>query len=1419
MRKNQKNNHGTASSTRRTRSQNKANRTNSNTETISKFFKKADNGDKTNHNQSIYKDAVTEIGETPQFNSSNVSDVDQEFVSIKPAKKVAEIFTQVKEARVKRSSRLKNIAVKKPVANETKKLIHIGKTSDVNVEHLQLAMALSKSMEPELSAINNDEEDVYPSTQQITENARLELLGYRFKSLQSTSQKLKINENLKSVTNRKKSKFRYVKPKLFTTTNEERQKIIQKKVEEILSFTVAKCSVDENIQPVLHSFILQDNVNEKKKVFYLSQQIEKEIDDYYVDALELEKSKAACGYLLKNWDIIAGRDKSPQKNTQKEKEASVEEHCMQIDKSPQENRQEEKETIVEEYNKEMDMDLSQNNSSQNTFVTAKSCSSYFSSVSQMTQKLIRSDSPDLFASSDEDVDMLEDNVFTKSTTQSINSKQYDEPTTHNSVNYNLNFKDKENNAENVEIADENQQIFDGLSRNDASHSLLGNINKLKEPNKGEVPKQINIDHKTNETVEIQEEEIVNCHVTTFSAKKFQNCASASFLSNINAQNLNKSDANFNDSDQNYEVDDNGICTYESFCDYDEPNFDQSVHSAASETEDNINELTNKKTIERIAKQTNAGGVASSNIDKYPALKASNQEIDENNESTFNHSHISPNLASQYANVTHHVQALLNSESFVNDLKSICIEKYFNRSKKVDENPDKLSPIKNACREVNKDEGDLSQAKIVANTLESDECIDLSQDSDNDDDSDHLQTNMSRTEPSLQRHLSTVSMDSTMSTNDSICISDEELNYSCLNATPKPKPQNTWQFERLAFKKNKFAISDSEDEDADVNVTDNKMEESINVTRILAAIQERKCKEHQDSLNKLNTSGIVNLEDDEDSENDSELQEALRLSAIEAEKEEKRRLSQETPENTEKQNSSLTTFIQNNDHEFSDSFPLLNCDISINIPKRDENHEKQDLQSSISINPADLNVENDFADSFPVLVDDIDKNVTENNSDENFPKNDENNEKQDMETSIPIETGYFNDENDFGDSFPSINDGFDHSNLIKETNDEINDTNIQIIGVTPEISDDETEINKDLADCNFPSFDYDNFDHRGNNTIEVEISKPIKEPDEFDLLIENESIFNRLSNNAKPQCRRVQELIGENQTSGKQSNTSRSSPNKRASETFEDTLANLLENTKALQNLDRIENIQLKTPNDENKSNNILNSSSKQNSATFITPGTPADGLYVKTSNVTPMPMFDKMTTPEIHLELDKIGVKRMKRRRGVQMLKYVYNSMHVPLEKQLVIENVEYPEIDIDNFERPSKRRKKLNYDDDAIEEVDAIDVNHARQIEILHSLQAPMQGNIEINRKLTECEPLEDLIFERTQSKRIKSCALPFHIAWHNFLCVNREIWENVLLYEPLQVEVIYAMFKELGFKYHIQDMITFFDKKCITIRIKQNN
>lgn len=65
-------------------------------------------------------------------------------------------------------------------------------------------------------------------------------------------------------------------------------------------------------------------------------------------------------------------------------------------------------------------------------------------------------------------------------------------------------------------------------------------------------------------------------------------------------------------------------------------------------------------------------------------------------------------------------------------------------------------------------------------------------------------------------------------------------------------------------------------------------------------------------------------------------------------------------------------------------------------------------------------------------------------------------------------------------------------------------------------------------------------------------------------------------------------------------------------------------------------------------------------------------------------------------------------------------------------------------------------------------------------------------------------MIFERTFSKKILSCALPFHIAWHNFISTQPALLESILLYEPIWLEDVYLHFKNLGYKYHIQVRLT---------------
>lgn len=63
-----------------------------------------------------------------------------------------------------------------------------------------------------------------------------------------------------------------------------------------------------------------------------------------------------------------------------------------------------------------------------------------------------------------------------------------------------------------------------------------------------------------------------------------------------------------------------------------------------------------------------------------------------------------------------------------------------------------------------------------------------------------------------------------------------------------------------------------------------------------------------------------------------------------------------------------------------------------------------------------------------------------------------------------------------------------------------------------------------------------------------------------------------------------------------------------------------------------------------------------------------------------------------------------------------------------------------------------------------------------------------------------ENLIFERKQSAKIHSCRLPLQIAFYNLLSCNPDIKEKILLYEPLQLEELYMMLKNQGFKYHIK-------------------
>lgn len=161
-------------------------------------------------------------------------------------------------------------------------------------------------------------------------------------------------------------------------------------------------------------------------------------------------------------------------------------------------------------------------------------------------------------------------------------------------------------------------------------------------------------------------------------------------------------------------------------------------------------------------------------------------------------------------------------------------------------------------------------------------------------------------------------------------------------------------------------------------------------------------------------------------------------------------------------------------------------------------------------------------------------------------------------------------------------------------------------------------------------------------------------------------------------------------------------------------------------------------------------------------------IRIKYDNVTPVPDYESMSSPMIVDELRKYGVRPLRKRKGIDLLKYIYESTH-----PIIINGDNHDEYDDGTFVGNDIFKKSKSHDYDA-----------------------------------------NDLIFERRVSKKFHGCRVPLQIVWDNFLTVNPRIMESVLLYEPIQLEVVNGMLKEQGYNFRLVDLLTFFDKKCITVR-----
>ncbi|XP_053987642.1 uncharacterized protein LOC128881019 isoform X1 [Hylaeus volcanicus] len=174
-------------------------------------------------------------------------------------------------------------------------------------------------------------------------------------------------------------------------------------------------------------------------------------------------------------------------------------------------------------------------------------------------------------------------------------------------------------------------------------------------------------------------------------------------------------------------------------------------------------------------------------------------------------------------------------------------------------------------------------------------------------------------------------------------------------------------------------------------------------------------------------------------------------------------------------------------------------------------------------------------------------------------------------------------------------------------------------------------------------------------------------------------------------------------------------------------------------------------------------------------------------NVTPLPNYNDMKTPELHAELCKYGLKIQKRDRAIKLLTHIYNELHpiictIPTEIE-----TEFAIISSDDEEPP---KKKTNYNK----------TNDNYMDDYKYELQHSQESIVSTQLQFENLEPT--ITTDNTQNIKDVFSAL---------IKVKRELHNNILTYEPLCIEALYSILKEEGFNCNINTLVNFLDEQVI--------
>lgn len=190
-----------------------------------------------------------------------------------------------------------------------------------------------------------------------------------------------------------------------------------------------------------------------------------------------------------------------------------------------------------------------------------------------------------------------------------------------------------------------------------------------------------------------------------------------------------------------------------------------------------------------------------------------------------------------------------------------------------------------------------------------------------------------------------------------------------------------------------------------------------------------------------------------------------------------------------------------------------------------------------------------------------------------------------------------------------------------------------------------------------------------------------------------------------------------------------------------------------------------------------------------------DDNIIRYGALSPKPNYDGLESIDLQSELKRFGLKQsLKKRQAIICLEYIYNRTH-----PYIVGGGKTPEIDVKAKKArsekliPNEAKAKLNFN-------------------IGFSFDHLADGKF-------QRAPVEQVFLPSWPRAKRPWCLQPLHIAWHNLVKANTELFETVLVYQPIELRDLKNYFKTIDMTFDNKDLIAFLDVHCITFRTSKNS